>query len=140
EHVDLADSVQRFTDRHITAEVLRTEIDLDTESMPPFWPDFAEQGLLGLHIPEQYGGQGAGLLELAVAIEALGRAAQPGPALSTMLASAVLVAADAQCGAELLPGLADGSTCAAVGLSTPLQAEHAAAGVTVHGQTDAVLG
>lgn len=140
EHAELADSVRRFTDRHITDEVLRTEIDLDTESVPSFWPELAAQGLLGLHIPEQYGGQGAGLLELTVALEALGRAMHPGPMLPTVLASAVLVAANLECSAELLPGLVDGSTRAAVGLSTPLRAEPAAAGVTVHGQTVAVLG
>ena len=41
-------------------------------------PGLAAQGLLGLHLPEALGGQGAGLPELAVAAEELARALVPG--------------------------------------------------------------
>ena len=41
-------------------------------------PGLAEQGLLGLHVPDEHGGQGYGLTELAVALEELGRALVPG--------------------------------------------------------------
>ena len=50
----------------------------------------AEQGVLSLHVPEEHGGQGYGLPELAVALEELGRALVPGAFLPTVLASAVL--------------------------------------------------
>ena len=49
--------------------------------------------MLGLHLPEEHGGQGFGLPELAVALEELGRALVPGASLPTVLASAVLAAA-----------------------------------------------
>ncbi|MFC4113549.1 acyl-CoA dehydrogenase [Nonomuraea zeae] len=76
----------------------------------------AGQGLLGLHLPEGCGGQGYGLLELCVALEALGERRVCGPCLPTVLASAVLVRS-AGIGLEpLLGALADGSMTAAVAL------------------------
>ncbi|GAA4954219.1 alkylation response protein AidB-like acyl-CoA dehydrogenase [Nonomuraea thailandensis] len=80
----------------------------------------AAQGLLGLHLPEECGGQGFGLLELCVAVEALGERRIRGAYLPTVLASAVLGAYGAELPAgtrlELLRGLAGGSLTAAVAL------------------------
>ncbi|PWW63400.1 acyl-CoA dehydrogenase [Actinokineospora spheciospongiae] len=140
EHTALADSVRGFAARHLGADVLRAAVDADRESLPPFWGALGAQGLLGLHVPEEHGGAGAGLLELAVVLEALGRAAQPGPLLPTTLASALLVASTAKVRGDLLPGLADGSTTAAVGLAEPLTATAGPDGVTVTGSTTGVLG
>jgi alkylation response protein AidB-like acyl-CoA dehydrogenase len=78
------------------------------------------QGLLGLHLPEGCGGygQGYGLLELCVAVEALGEQRVCGPYLPTVVASAVLVRSGG--GLEALLGaLADGSMTAAVALPAP---------------------
>jgi len=140
EHTALAESVRRFTERHLDPEQLRAAVDADAESVPTWWPKLSEQGLPGLHVPDEHGGQGAGLAELTVALEALGRVVQPGPFLPTVLASAVLAAADAKIGAELLPGLADGSRMAAVGLAAPLSATTTDDGITVSGSTPGVLG
>ena len=79
----------------------------------PFWSTLAEQGLLGLHLPEDVGGAGYGFMELAVVTEELGRNLVPGPFLPTVLASAVLHRAGHR---RHLPELADGSRIAAVGL------------------------
>jgi alkylation response protein AidB-like acyl-CoA dehydrogenase len=119
EHRDLSDSVDRFARRWITPEVRRAAVEVP-ETVPEFWAALAEQGLLGLHVPERLGGQGAGLLELAVALEALGRTCAPGPLVPTVLASAVLVADDGKAGAALLPALVDGSIRGAVGLADGL--------------------
>ena len=81
-------------------------------------PGLAEQGILGLHVPEADGGQGYGLPELAVAVEELGRALIPGAFLPTVLASAALIEAGA--GGKLVAGLADGSKAGAVALTTGL--------------------
>ncbi|GAA1974722.1 acyl-CoA dehydrogenase [Amycolatopsis minnesotensis] len=139
EHSALADSVRGFAERHLGQDVLRAAVDAASESLPPFWGELAGQGLLGLHVPEEHGGQGAGLLELAVALEALGRAAQPGPLLPTVLASALLSASDAKAKEELLPGLVDGSVTAAIGLADPLEVTTGDGGVTVTGATVGVL-
>ena len=99
----------------------RALLEADTEPRPTFWKEMADLGWLGIHLPEEYGGAGAGLSELIVVLEEIGRQAAPGPFLPTVLASAVV----AQCGgpelqAALLPGLADGSATGAVGLSGSL--------------------
>ncbi|MCU1480941.1 MAG: acyl-CoA dehydrogenase protein [Subtercola sp.] len=54
----------------------------------------AELDLVGLTIPEDRGGSGAGFVELFVVFEELGRVLYGGPLLSTMLAAELLVTAD----------------------------------------------
>ncbi|NKZ06238.1 acyl-CoA dehydrogenase [Actinomadura latina] len=124
EHEALAASVRGFAERNITAEAAR-------QADAGFWPALAAQGLPGLHLPEDAGGQGFGILEQAVVLEELGRVLAPGPYTPTVLASAVLHA----CGADV-PGLADGSRTAAVALSGSLDAD----GSTVSGTVQPVLG
>ncbi|MCP2339062.1 acyl-CoA dehydrogenase [Actinomadura rupiterrae] len=141
EHEALAESVRGFAERYITEGVLRAALEADAETRPPFWSALAEQGLLGLHLPEEQGGQGYGLLELAVVLEELGRAAAPGPFLPTVLASSVIAASsNAKVRAELLPGLADGSVTAAVALGGNLSAVRDGDALKVTGSADTVLG
>jgi len=142
EHEALAASVRGWAERNAGTDVVRAALNADAEARPPFWAGLAEQGLLGLHIPEEHGGQGFGLVELAVALEALGGAVAPGPFLPTVLASAAIAAAgDAdKARAELLPGLADGSRTAAVSLATGLTARRTADGLVVDGTVEPVLG
>ncbi len=126
EHEALAASVRGFAERNITSQVVR-------EGGEGVLAGLAAQGLPGLHLPEDAGGQGFGILEQAVALEELGRALVPGPYTPTVLASAVLHAS----GASKLPaGLADGSRTAAVGLSGRLELD----GSTVSGTVEPVLG
>ncbi|MFG1615439.1 acyl-CoA dehydrogenase [Nonomuraea wenchangensis] len=77
-------------------------------------PALAAQGLLGLHLPEHRGGQGYGLLELCVALEALAERRAGGPYLASVLASAVLARSGGH--DDVVAGLANGSTTAAVAL------------------------
>jgi alkylation response protein AidB-like acyl-CoA dehydrogenase len=105
EHRALAASVRGFAGRSITARGMDHE---------PFRAALAAQGLLGLHLPEEHGGQGGGLAELSVALEALGERCTPGSHLPTALASAIIVRAGSAHG--LLPALADGTLTAAVAL------------------------
>jgi alkylation response protein AidB-like acyl-CoA dehydrogenase len=51
----------------------------------------AELGWVGILIPEQYGGAGMGLADLAVVLEALGRTLAPEPFLSTVLLAGQLL-------------------------------------------------
>src|SRR5947209_6517051 len=76
-----------------------------------------ELGLAGLAVPECYGGAGAGLAEVAVAVEETGRVLLPVPYLSTALAGAVLSEGGGDGGAtEFLPGIASGALRAAFAL------------------------
>ncbi|WP_141585960.1 acyl-CoA dehydrogenase [Actinomadura sp. WMMA1423] len=141
EHEALADSVRGFAERNIPAAAVRAALDADEEARPAFWPALAEQGLMGLHLDEEHGGQGFGLLELSVVLEELGRAAAPGPFLPTVLASTVIDASsNAKLRAELLPGLADGSRTAAVALDGELTGRRDGDSLVVTGTAGTVLG
>jgi alkylation response protein AidB-like acyl-CoA dehydrogenase len=122
----------------VTSQVVREAAEAAEPVRPGFWPSLAEQGLLGLHLPEKQGGQGHGLVELAVVLEELGRAAAPGPYLPTVLASAVISASGTA--EELLAGLADGTRTAAVGLTGGLVGERTDGVLTVRGEIEPVLG
>jgi alkylation response protein AidB-like acyl-CoA dehydrogenase len=121
DHVALHETARRWVTNHCPPSVLRALLDGAPETPPPFWDELAALGWLGLHLPEQYGGSGYGLSELVVVLEELGRACAPGPFLPTVLASAAIDRlGDDDAKATLLPGLADGSVCAAVEFATPV--------------------
>mgnify|MGYP003694495817 CR=1 FL=1 len=56
------------------------------------WKEMAQLGWLGPPLPEAYGGSGLGMVETAILLEELGRAAYPGPYLPTVLAAAAIEA------------------------------------------------
>jgi alkylation response protein AidB-like acyl-CoA dehydrogenase len=58
------------------------------------WQAIAEQGWIGMHLPESAGGLGLGLVELAVVAEETGRACVPGPFLATLWAATLLAYLD----------------------------------------------
>ncbi|MEV0355779.1 acyl-CoA dehydrogenase [Nocardia sp. NPDC050697] len=119
DHRELAGVARSLLTAHKARDAARGLLEADTEAVPPFWSEIAGAGWLGLHIPEEFGGSGFGLPELVVVVEELGRAVAPGLFLPTVIASAVLAAAGSdEQRARLLPGLADGSVTAAVGLRT----------------------
>jgi alkylation response protein AidB-like acyl-CoA dehydrogenase len=141
EHEALAAAVRGFAERNITADVLRAALDGSAQDRPQFWAGLTEQGLLGLHIAEEHGGQGFGLLELTVALEELGRAAAPGPFLPTVLASAALSASsNAKARGELLPGLADGSRTGSVSLGSGFRGRRDGGNLVISGTAEPVLG
>ncbi|HVV12690.1 acyl-CoA dehydrogenase [Amycolatopsis sp.] len=81
------------------------------------WKQLGELGWTGLHLPEEYGGSGYGLAELAVVVEGLGAEIAPGPFVPTTVASALIAETGSPAQrAALLPGLADGSVRASLAL------------------------
>jgi alkylation response protein AidB-like acyl-CoA dehydrogenase len=73
----------------------------------------ADLGVVGLLIPERFGGSGASARELAVFAEEAGRAITPLPLLGSVLAiAALLECADTPGVPEVLRALADGSSIA----------------------------
>ncbi len=74
------------------------------------WAELAEAGLLGLAIPEEYGGEGLGLPEVSVLLRETGSRAKHLPVWETLCCGALVVAGagtDEQKQA-LLPGIASG--------------------------------
>jgi alkylation response protein AidB-like acyl-CoA dehydrogenase len=96
-----------FTDEQ---EALRAAVRklLERDEQP--WPTLCEQiGVAGLAIPEEFGGSGAGITELQIVAEELGRALADVPFLGTALAAqALLESGDDESRARLLPRLAEG--------------------------------
>jgi alkylation response protein AidB-like acyl-CoA dehydrogenase len=121
DHVALHETARRWVGQHCPPSVPRALLDGAPETLPPFWDDLAALGWLGLHLPEDVGGSGYGLPELAVVLEELGRACAPGPFLPTVLASAAInrLGDDATRG-KLLPGLADGTVRGSVAFASPM--------------------
>jgi alkylation response protein AidB-like acyl-CoA dehydrogenase len=114
---EVADSVLTKRQARAAARSL-LESDDDSSSPPALWNEFTSLGWLGLHLPENYGGSGFGLEELAVVVEQLGRHVAPGPFVPTVIASAVIDAtADEATKSRLLPGLAGGEVTAAVAVN-----------------------
>jgi alkylation response protein AidB-like acyl-CoA dehydrogenase len=121
EHQELARVARAFLDSNAARAESRALLEAPSDRLPSFWKEMAGLGWMGLHVDEAHGGQGFGLPELSVVLEALGFAMAPGPFLPTAIASALI----AQRGSDkargvFLPGLADGSLVGAVGLGGDL--------------------
>jgi alkylation response protein AidB-like acyl-CoA dehydrogenase len=83
------------------------------------WGEIAELGWPGIHLAEEHGGQGLGVVELVILAEELGYALAPSPFLASAAAGLVL----AEAGSEeqrvrWLPALASGEAVGTVGLVT----------------------
>ncbi|WP_406475777.1 acyl-CoA dehydrogenase [Streptomyces platensis] len=115
EHRDLAEAAGGWAARAVPPEAVRKLLDTAPArpGRPAYWEQLAAQGLLGLHLPEADGGGGGELLDLAVVLEELGRAAFPGPYLPTTLAAALLHRGGAP---TLVRALATGARIGAVAL------------------------
>jgi alkylation response protein AidB-like acyl-CoA dehydrogenase len=98
------------------------EIDETGEYPQDLFDEFRAAGLLGLCIPEQYGGSGAGILGLTVAIEEVAKYSNTAALmllLTRLPTGPVMIAGSEEQKKRYLPGIADGSERAAFGLSEP---------------------
>jgi len=107
----LASTVREFLEANTDLDSVR-EMSLTQDALDEAaWRGLAEIGVVGLNIPEAYGGAGYGLGELSVVFEELGRMVTPSPLLSSLLSStAILAAATDEQKAGLLPSIASGET------------------------------
>ncbi|MBY0400393.1 acyl-CoA/acyl-ACP dehydrogenase [Myxococcota bacterium] len=94
EHGILRDMVRALCNEHATVEVVRAFENDARGYSEGLWKQLGEQGLIGILIPEAFGGGGQTLLEAAILHEELGRALAPAPHLeSAVLAAGALVRA-----------------------------------------------
>ncbi|GAA1853205.1 acyl-CoA dehydrogenase family protein [Pseudonocardia ailaonensis] len=119
----MTDTLERAALRDVTRSVLA---DLATEQQVrehmdgdgfdrALWAAMAQVGLLGLAVPEELGGSGAGWTEQSVVHEELGRTLACVPFLATAtLAAAALSASTDEARSRWLPGLAAGTTIVTV--------------------------
>lgn len=102
----VADLLAKHSDEAAVRDLMGTDNGFDAA----VWGHLAAMGLLGLAIPQQHGGTGAGPVELGVVAEEMGRALLVSPFLSTAVLAPYLLAetADADEQAAVLPRIAAG--------------------------------
>ena len=107
----LKQSVRDFARREFSSEKVRDLMETEAGVDPDLWSEIADQGWIGLHLPEQVDGLGLGAVDLAVVAEELGYACAPGPWLFVNWAATLLCA----CGdTDIVPKLAEGISTATV--------------------------
>jgi alkylation response protein AidB-like acyl-CoA dehydrogenase len=119
ERAALRDAVQRLlADRSSEADVRRT-METDSGYDPELWRHLSEMGIVGLIVDPEFGGAGAGPVELEAIMEEAGAALLCSPLLSSAVLAAGLLDAsgDADAQARLLPGIAAGESIATVALT-----------------------
>ncbi len=101
---------RRILDDHLTQDRLK-EVEASEERIDrKAWSAFAAANLLGVSLPEEYGGSEMDLAALCILLEEVGRAVAPLPVYATLVLGALPVA---EFGSEeqkqrLLPGVANG--------------------------------
>src|SRR3989337_639443 len=119
-------------------ESLVRAMEEDEKGYPPeLWQKMAQQGWMGLIIPEQYGGVGMNLCELVVLLEEFGRALVPGPFISTVVQGAVPIVegGSEEQKQQLLPRIAAGEVIMTMALTEP-SAKWDADGVQLEAKKD----
>jgi alkylation response protein AidB-like acyl-CoA dehydrogenase len=115
----------RHSVRRISREKVRPrarEIDRTGSYPDDLFAVFRDAGLLGLCIPEEYGGSGAGILGLTVAIEEVAKYSNTASLmllLTRLPTGPVMIAGTEEQRRRYLPGIASGDRRAAFGLSEP---------------------
>jgi len=115
----LQSEVRRFFARASPISVVRALIDSDSSHEASLWKQVSELGFLAAAIPEEYGGAGAGYLELCLVAEEAGRALAPLPAVSSIYQAAELLllsGSDAQ-KERWLPRLASGESIGTIAVA-----------------------
>src|SRR2546428_10519577 len=110
----LKNSARACLDEHCKPAAVRLLWDDPRGESDTMWKEMAQLGWLGLSLPETYGGSGLGMVETAILLEELGRAAYPGPYWPTVLAAGAIEAAGARAAKKrrLAPDAARGAPAA----------------------------
>lgn len=150
---ELREMVRDFLRDASPSSSVRTLMNTENGCDPAIWKTMAgELGLHGIAVPEQWGGAGAGLPEIAVVFEEMGAALLCAPFFSTVAlgVNAVLASEDEGAIAEYVPPMVSGEITATVvldgslglwnpGASVSLTADAADNGFRVTGHAARVL-
>ncbi len=114
----LRDQARKFLGEKCSPKAVRVVLEGKEPYDRELWKGLAEMGFLGVAIPEEFGGAGAGHLELCVIAEEMGRALAPVPFSSTVYLAAealLLAGSDAQ-KQKWLPKIASGEAIGTLAL------------------------
>src|SRR5882724_3537078 len=138
----LAQTVAGLAERHGARESTRKDAaNHMAGERPDHWLELISLGLHAVHLPEEVGGQGGSIEDIAVVIGEAGRALLPGPLLPTVCASAVVSTAeldDAVTG--ILKRFAAGTTATVLGPQSPLTISEHDGRTRLDGESAATLG
>lgn len=114
----LRDEARKFLGEKCPPRAVRAVLDGKAPYDKDLWKGLAEMGFLGVAIPEEFGGAGAGHLELCVIAEEIGRALAPVPFSSTvyLAAEALLLAGSSRQKRKWLPAIASGEAIGTLAL------------------------
>ena len=122
EQEQFCSAIRRFlNDKSPTTEVRRLMGTAEGYD-PQVWRQLSEDlALPGIHVPEQYGGAGFGMVELCIVTEELGRALLCAPYFSTavLAANAILNSGTEAQKSALLPDIAKGARLATLAVTEP---------------------
>ncbi|MBN9584624.1 MAG: acyl-CoA dehydrogenase [Afipia sp. 62-7] len=114
----LRDQARRYLAEHSPPKAVRAVLEGEAAYDKALWKGLAEMGFLGVAIPEEFGGAGAGHLELCVIAEEIGRVLAPVPFASSIYLAAeaiMLAGSDAQ-KKKWLPKIASGEAIGTLAL------------------------
>lgn len=120
EQEELRNIVRSFLEDKSPEGAVRDLMETENGYDEAVWSQMAEQlGLQSLIIPEEYGGQGFGFVELIVVLEEMGRALLCAPFFSTtvLATNALLQSGNTAAMEAHLPGIASGETIATLALA-----------------------
>lgn len=112
EQETLREFVRNFLEEKSAEAAVREQMETDDGFDPDVWQQMSEQmGLQSLIVPEEFGGQGFGYVELIVVLEEMGRALLCAPFFSSVVlaANALIHSGDETAKADLLPKIASGT-------------------------------
>lgn len=148
----LRNSVQKFLQSTYDFETRRKVPKTDTGWRKEIWKEFADLGLLGASIPEDFGGLGGGAVETMIVMEEIGRSLVIEPFLSNaVIAAGLLKAGGSKAQKEtLLPAIVVGENTYAFAYAEPqgrynladltTTAKKSGAGYTLSGHKAVVIG
>ena len=114
--------LRRFLEEKSPATVVRRLMETEAGWERDGWRELNQQlGLTAVHIPEAYGGQGFGFVELGIVLEEMGRALLCAPyfASTVLAATAIMNAGTEAQKRDLLPDIAAGETIATFAFTEP---------------------
>lgn len=142
EHTDLMAAISALAAQAAPTALTREHFDLSARGVrPPIWDKLCRQGIPAIHLPAEYGGGGAGIVEVAVALDAAAHGLIPGPLLPTVTAGALVDRHGSPAARDdLLTRFAGGATGACALDATGPVATTADGGLRVSGLSGPILG
>jgi len=120
------DSVADFLRAEVTPERIRASWDTDSGRESALWQQLTELGLVGITVPEAFGGLGMSALDFVLLAQECGYVALPEPLVQTALVAVPLLQdLGGDLAATWLPAIATGEAVVAVGLQQNVLVEDA---------------